>query len=146
MSITNSNDYILLNNWQILLMSAAFCSVEPIVTEKVVDKARYPKLFSIMLGESLYKDTIAITLFDTIREMVVDSNNPNFDIESSDIGLLILRFLEVVAGSILIGFVAGIITTVIFKNLRFLVKEEGVTEMAITILTGYLAYICSEAL
>ena len=80
MSISNSSEYIVLANWQILLMSAAFCSVEPIVTEKVVDKARYPKLFSIMLGESLYKDTIAITLFDTIREMVIDSNNPSFDI------------------------------------------------------------------
>ena len=146
MSITNRGDFIVLANWQILLMSAAFCSVEPIVTEKVVDKARYPKLFSIMLGESLYKDTIAITLFDTIREMVQDSNDPNFDIESSDIGLLVLRFLEVVAGSILIGFIAGILTTLIFKNLRFLVKEEGISEMAITILTGYLAYISSEAL
>lgn len=126
------------------MMSAAFCSIEPIVTEKVVDKTRYPKLFSIMLGESLFKDTISITLFDAIREMVLDSNDPDFDIEGSDVGFLVLRFLEVVAGSIFIGFVAGILTTVVFKNLRFLVKEEGVSEMALTILTGYIAYLCSE--
>jgi NhaP-type Na+/H+ or K+/H+ antiporter len=48
-------------------MAAAFCSIEPIVTEKIVENIRYPKLFSIMVGESLYKDTISITLFDTIR-------------------------------------------------------------------------------
>jgi len=125
-------------------MSAAFCSIEPIVTEKVVDNARYPKLFSIMLGESLYKDTIAITLFDAINEMVTNSNDPNFDIEGSDIGYLILRFLEVVSGSIFVGFVAGIVTTIVFKNLRFLVKEEGISEMALTILTGYIAYLFSE--
>jgi NhaP-type Na+/H+ or K+/H+ antiporter len=114
------------------------------VTEKVVDKTRYPKLFSIMLGESLYKDTIALTLFDAIREMVVDSNDPGFDIEGADVGFLILRFLEVVAGSILIGFVTGFLTTIVFKNLRFLVKEEGISEMALTILTGYIAYLFSE--
>lgn len=107
-------------------MAAAFCSIEPIVTEKVVDKTRYPKLFSIMLGESLFKDTIAITLFDAVREMVLDSNSPDFDIAGSDIGYLVLRFLEVVGGSILIGYVAGILTTLVFKNLRFMVKDEGV--------------------
>ncbi len=108
-------------------MSAAFCSIEPIVTEKVVDKARYPKLFSIMLGESLYKDTISITLFDAINNMVTSSNNPDYDIEGSDVGYLILEFLKVVIGSMLVGFVLGILTTIVFKNFRFLVKEEGIS-------------------
>jgi NhaP-type Na+/H+ or K+/H+ antiporter len=108
-------------------MSAAFCSVEPMVTEKVVDKARYPKLFSIMLGESLYKDTFSVTLFDAINKMVTKSNDPNYNIAGSDIGYLILGFLEVVVGSVLIGFVMGILTTVIFKNFRFLVKDEGIS-------------------
>ncbi len=59
---------------------------------------------------------------------------------------MILKFLEVVVCSILIGFAVGIITTVVFKNLRFLIKEEGISEMAITILTGYIAYLISETL
>lgn len=74
-------------------MSAAFCSIEPIVTEKIVDKDKFPKLFSIMLGESLFKDTISITLFDTIKEMVEDGKDMNYDIIGSDVGLLILKFL-----------------------------------------------------
>lgn len=74
------------------MLAACLCSIEPIVTEKVVDKERYPKLFSIIFGESLFKDTIAITLFDSIKDMVND-NTDNFDIQSSDIGFLILRFL-----------------------------------------------------
>ena len=76
--------------------------------------------------------------------MVTNSNDPNFDIEGSDVGYLILRFLEVVAGSIFVGFIAGIMTTIVFKNLRFLVREEGISEMALTILTGYMAYLFSE--
>jgi hypothetical protein len=54
--------------------------------------------------------------------MVADNNDSHFDIKGSDVGFLILRFSVVVAGSILIGFIAGIFTTLIFKNLRFLVK------------------------
>lgn len=78
--------------------------------------------------------------------MVVNSNSTTYDIQGSDIPFLILKFLEVVICSILIGFVVGIVTTVVFKNLRFLIKEEGVSEMAITILTGYIAYLISETL
>lgn len=91
-SVSDSNEEIVLYNWQILLTAAALSSIEPIVTEKVIDKERYPKLFSIIFGESLYKDTIAITLFDSIKDMVVE-NSVDFDIEGSDIGFLILRFL-----------------------------------------------------
>lgn len=80
MSVSDVSEVIVLQNWQILLMSSAFCSIEPLVTEKVVDKSRYPKLFSIMLGESLFKDTISITLFDAIRQMVVNSNSDTYDI------------------------------------------------------------------
>jgi NhaP-type Na+/H+ or K+/H+ antiporter len=143
-SVTDSSQAIILSNWEILMMSAAFCSIEPIVTEKVVDKARYPKLFSIMLGESLYKDTISITLFDAINTMVTNSNDPDYDIEGSDVGYLILGFLKVVIGSMLVGFVMGILTTIIFKNFRFLVKEEGISEVALTILTGFISYFISE--
>jgi hypothetical protein len=46
-----------------------------------------------MLGESLFKDTISITLFDTIKEMVEDSKDLNYDIIGSDVGFLILKFL-----------------------------------------------------
>lgn len=42
-------------------------------------------------------------------------------------GYLILGFLKVVIGSMLVGFIMGILTTIIFKNLRFLVKDEGIS-------------------
>jgi len=53
---------------------------------------------------------------------MVLKNGQMLDIGASDIGYLILKFLEVVVCSILIGFIVSILTTIIFKNLRFLVE------------------------
>jgi hypothetical protein len=49
-SVSDSKEVIYLYNWQIWLTAAALCSIEPVVTEKIVDKERYPKLFSIIFG------------------------------------------------------------------------------------------------
>lgn len=143
-SVSDSQEVIHLTNWQILLMAAALCSIEPVITEKIVDKERYTKLFSVIFGEALYKDTIAITLFDTIHNMVNNSNSTIIDIHDTDIGLIVGTFLEVVVCSILIGLAGGLLTTMVFKNCRFLLEEKGISEMALTIMTGYLCYVISE--
>lgn len=46
-----------------------------------------------MLGESLFKDTISITLFDTIKDMVENSDDMDYDIIGTDVWILILKFL-----------------------------------------------------
>ena len=38
----------------------------------------------------------------------------------------------------------GFIVTMIFKNMRFLVKEKAISEVALTVLAGYLCYVLSE--
>ena len=38
----------------------------------------------------------------------------------------------------------GLIITLAFKNLRFLIKEKGIVEMPLTMLGGYLGYVLSE--
>jgi hypothetical protein len=36
--------------------------------------------------------------------------------------MLLLKFLEVIVCSVLLGVVMGVLLTIIFKNMRFLVK------------------------
>jgi NhaP-type Na+/H+ or K+/H+ antiporter len=64
---------------------------------------------------------MSITMFDSVKTMIVQ-NGQAFDIAGPDVGFLILKFLEVFVCSILIGFIVGILTTIVFKNLRFLVE------------------------
>ena len=55
-----------LQNWQLLAISACLCSIDTVVAEKIINPERYPKLFSIIFGESIMKDTFTVTLFDAI--------------------------------------------------------------------------------
>jgi flagellar biosynthesis protein FliR len=59
--------------------------------------------------------------------MVNDAGTLNFDITQSEVGYICLRFVEVVVCSILIGMAVGLVTTIIFKNWRFLVHEKGLS-------------------
>ena len=140
-----SNVPLELKNWQIIVFASVMCSIDTVVPEKIVNPERYPKLFSIIFGESIIKDTITVTLFDTVIS-IYEKQGPNTDIEwsSRNAFLLIGIFLEVFVCSILIGIIAGLFTTLIFKHMRFLLAEKGVAEVALILVTGYSAYILSE--
>lgn len=100
-------------------------------------------MFSIIFGESIFKDTITVTLFDSIINVYKNLSATNSQFNASAIGYLVLKFLEVIVGSILIGTASGLITTFLFKKFRFLIDEKGVAEVALIVLTGYGSYILS---
>lgn len=68
------------------------------------------------------KDTIAVTLFDSIISVYNNfkDSNENVNFEGSTVGFVILKFFEVFVCSILIGIGTALITTLLFKNFRFL--------------------------
>ena len=59
-------------------------------------------------------------------------------------GYLILGFFLAILGSIFVGVISALITTIIFKNCRFLLAEKGISEVALIVMTGYVSYIISE--
>jgi len=89
------------------------------------------------------KDTIAVTLFDSIIN-VYHTLSKDHEFNASAIGFLVLKFVEVAICSILIGILSALITTLLFKNMRFLIAEKGVAEVALILMTGYASYILSE--
>ena len=125
-------------------MASCLCSIDTLVPEKIVNPERYPKLFSIIFGESIFKDTISVTLFDSIINVYQKLSSGGAIFNADSVGYLILKFLEVIVCSILIGTAVALITTFIFKKFRFLLDEKGVAEVPIILLTGYAAYILSE--
>ena len=122
------------------MFSAVMCSIDTVVPERIVNPERYPKLFSIIFGESIIKDTITFTLVSAIL-LLKDRFTNQADIFIADFGITLLYFLAVVAGSILIGVACALFTTILFKNFRFLLYEKGIAEIGIIMMTGYAAYI-----
>lgn len=121
------------------------CSIDTVVPEKIVNPERYSKLFSIVFGESIMKDTIAVTLFDSILRVYQQlDKEQDIGLDAEAAGFLVLFFFIVVLSSILIGIICALMTTVIFKHWRFLLHEKGVSEIALIMLTGYAGYVISE--
>ena len=71
------------------------------------------------------KDTITFTLVSAL-EIIYNNSGTNRDLNSDDIGVIFLYFIIVVFGSIIIGIVCALITTLLFKNCRFMLHEEGI--------------------
>ena len=57
---------------------------------------------------------------------------------------IILGFLKLIAGSLVFGVVAGLLTTYLLKKCRFLLHDKGITETTTMFLIGYAVYILTE--
>ena len=106
-----------------------------------------PKLYTVIFGESILNDAIAIVLFQTAQKYI-----PNGDSAKQGEGTLsvftlfeaIGIFLLVFAGSLLIGVVVGILTTLALKFTR--VRRFPKTESCLVILIAYASYFSANAM
>jgi sodium/hydrogen exchanger 8 len=69
-------------------------------------------LYSIVFGESIMNDAIAITMYDTVKELGKDPES-SF---GSEAGKAVLQFLAIFVGSLLIGMVSALIVAFIMKR------------------------------
>lgn len=83
-------------------------------------------------------------MFDSVANVYTNMGSNNTDFDASAVGMLVGKFLEVVACSILIGIGTALFTTFLFRKMRFLMAEKGVAEVALILMTGYGGYILSE--
>ncbi|KAL8868987.1 MAG: hypothetical protein Q9174_004613 [Haloplaca sp. 1 TL-2023] len=96
-----------------------------------------PKLYTIIFGESILNDAIAIVIFDTAQQYRPDGpKGGSLSIVSlfEAIGLFFLVFL----GSLLIGVVVGIATALLLKYT--LVRKFPKIESCVIILIAYASY------
>lgn len=78
-------------------------------------------LYSIVFGESIMNDAIAITMYETVKEIGNDSSS-SF---GHEFGKAVLQFLAVFLGSLLIGVISALIVAFIQKRqISFFSKSE----------------------
>ncbi len=97
-----------------------------------------------MFGLFIFKDTPSGTLCDAVVQLTSKLNQATDDFYAQEIGSLIGLFFRNVIVSMFIGLAAGLITTLFFKHGRFLVRQAGISQTALTLFTGYVAYLFSE--
>jgi len=50
-------------------MAACLCSIDPGAAEESVSSHKFPRLYSVIFGEDILKDTITIVLFQSILKL-----------------------------------------------------------------------------
>ncbi|KAK0756591.1 hypothetical protein N5P37_010745 [Trichoderma harzianum] len=101
-----------------------------------------PKLYTIIFGESILNDAIAIVIFETAQYIKKSEGKANYGIISffDGIGMFLLIFF----GSMLIGMIVGIGTALLLKFTY--VRRFPKIESCLIILIAYATYFFSHSI
>ena len=124
---------------EILLMCSLLCSTDVVAAISIVKYEKQPKLFSLIFGEGILNDAVCIILFDTVMEY----SGPHSEFTAITPFHIVGGFLKLSFLSVFVGFVIGIISSVVFANYRNL-THSSIIECSLVFCFGYLSYSVSE--
>jgi len=132
------------NPMESLLFGALISAVDPVATLSIMNNPELhcnKLLYSLVFGESVLNDAVAIVLFKTFREYY-DPEAP--DLSSGDIPKVFLSFFTISFFSILVGGISGLITSFIYKNT--LIRKYANLESTLLFLFCYFCFAVAESL
>lgn len=136
-------DGISLSFVEAISVGATLSATDPVTILAIFNTYKVdPKLYTIIFGESILNDAVAIVLFETAQRYAPTGKGGNLGIISLFEGIGI--FLAVFFGSLLIGVVIGIGAALLLKftYLRRFPKIES----CIIVLVAYASYFFSNGL
>lgn len=132
---------------EIVIMCALLCSSDVIAAVSLLNPKTQPKLFSVVFGEGIVNDAVAIILFNTVVKFTTPDPITKTGKEFSGMAIpgVAAEFVMLLAGSLVIGLAFGIICALNFKFLRSCTKSS-IVESVLIFIWAYLSYIVSEML
>lgn len=119
------------------LFGALISAIDPVATIAIFEAFHVENtLFNLVFGESVLNDAVAIVLYRTVNKFTED--DARFD--AASFFLAVAQFLWISAGSVGIGVVFALITTLSSKWLKM---EHDLPTLWL-IMLAYLSYITSE--
>lgn len=122
-------------------VGATLSATDPVTILAIFDTYKVePKLYTLIFGESILNDAVAIVLFETAQK---------YKDGAESLGILSLFeafgiFFGVFFGSLFIGVTVGIAVSLMLKFTY--VRRFPKTESCLIILTAYLTYFMSNAI
>jgi len=132
------------NPMEALLFGALISAVDPVATLSIMgneDLQVNPLLYSLIFGESVLNDAIAIVLFKTFHKYY---NPDGPDWREAKIGSALLAFVTVTFFSILVGVILGLVPSFIYKHTQL--SDYPNLETSLLFCFAYLCYSIAEAL
>lgn len=124
---------------EVTLLCAMLCSSDIIAAVSLVKYKEYPKLFSILLGEGLWNDAVAVVLAQSAEKLVAKHQTYTM----TTVGLMIGNFFFLSFVSGLIGFVGGVVSGLMTKHFRFLTRNS-VHETFLLVTIAFLSYYVAD--
>lgn len=126
---------------EITLLCAMLCSSDIIAAVSLVKYKEYPKIFSILLGEGLWNDAVAVVLAQSAEKLVEDHKTYSL----GTIGAMIGNFFYLSLVSAAIGVAGGLLSGLMTKYFRFLTRNS-VHETFLLISIAFLVYYIADLL
>lgn len=131
------------NPMEALLFGALISAVDPVATLSIMGSAELgcdPLLYSLVFGESVLNDAIAISLFNVFAKYY-DPDGPDFT--GSQIPAALLTFLMVSGLSVVVGISLGLTASFLYKHTSLV--DYPHLETSILFSFCYLCYSTAEA-
>ena len=125
-----------------LLFGAMISAVNPVATLSIMGTPELncdPLLYSLVFGESVLNDAVAIVLFRVFFQYY-----SQHEVTSNQIPGAVLEFVGVSIGSVGVGVLVGLGCAFLFKNTR--ISEHPTYEIGLLFLFAYGSYAFAESL
>lgn len=132
------------NIMEALLFGSLISAVDPVATLSIMGSPELncdPLLYSLVFGESVLNDAVAIVLFRTFQKYY-DADVTELD--EAQVGEATVAFLGVSIGSVFIGVLTGLVCSYIFRHTR--IRDYPKYEISLLFLFAYGAYAVAEAI
>jgi len=138
-----------------LLFGSLISSIDPVATLGILTGVGIPQtdtLYTLIFGESLLNDGVAIVLFDTMVKHLGDHDDTNTNLNSNDFQVvdramiteIAVAFLICTVASIMIGLCCGALSAIYFWALRS--KHTAVVETALFFCFALIPFYIADGL
>lgn len=126
-----------------LAVGATLSATDPVTILAIFNTYKVdPKLYTVIFGESILNDAIAIVLFETAQNYKKTNETGHLTILSlfESIGVFLLVFF----GSLAIGLIIGLATSLLLKFTH--IRRDPKIESCLIILIAYASYFFTNAI
>ncbi|KAJ2783969.1 monovalent cation:H+ antiporter, CPA1 (nhx1) [Coemansia interrupta] len=124
-----------------LMLGTILSATDPVTILAVFEQLRVdPKLFSIIFGETVFNDAVAIVLFVTLGDL----RSAGLDFTLGAIPGMLSSFMFVFTASLLVGMAMGVMMSLVCKHSRL--YEYPSIEASLVLLVAYHSYLFSNAI
>ena len=120
-------------------MCSLLCATDVIAAVSLIKPEKQPKLFSLLFGEGITNDAVAIILFNA----VVNFSRTNEELNTSAVISISTDFLALGLRSMAMGILFAIACALLLKKVRSLTKTP-VSENACIFSFAYVSYVLAE--